>query len=204
MQMTFGDWELFRTLVTILREKNAAMVSIDISSSSDSLGGDAASPAHGFKPLKDVTKQVKPLPQYVQQAGTANDSMQAARNMQLPPPELQDLKTAPPRTDDSRKDVVTSAQQIDDDAEIVAIAERRQARVDSSSGGGVDGGANRPLGRTRRNDSMAVDVMHEAQYLHQLMDAAGWGEDLSEEESGGEEDDTGMAAPEVSTTFVRW
>ena len=56
--------------------------------------------------------------------------------------------------------------------------------------------------RMKRIDSMVTDVIQEANYLHQLMDAVGVGEDLSEGEEPVDDDTFIDMPPEVRGRVV--
>ena len=189
MQMTFGDWELFRTLVTILREKNAVVTSSGELSSIDSLQENMP-PPRNFLPMPEAPQNsvAAPKAQYSLGGLPSADYYDPPRNMShatyanqsIVEERLKSVRTElAPRLPEA---------EVDDDAEIAQLSDARgmptsgsRGSLESGSGALVTGRP--PLGRMKRNDSMVVDVINETNYLHRLMDAALVGEDLSEEES---------------------
>ena len=172
MQMSFGDWELFRTLVIMLREKEASFAHLeedDVSS-----GGSNAQPeADDVEPPKnfddsasqadsDVTPgkclaasvadvMKKPKPQYVAGASTVSAQSLDAAEARASAPLRRNIDAAVVTRSPSDAQMTSSA-----DAEVTSLIIKQQQREVVSSD-------------LKRKDSMLDDVMHEATCLRHLV-----------------------------------
>ena len=182
MQMSFGDWELFRTLVLMLREKELNMVHHHDEFSSGGSGtpndaGDVESPklftnvsSQAASDISDVTRDKsvaastgdvmkKPKPKYV--AGVSTVSVQSLETDETHAP----VAPAAPTHVDA---LLTSCA----DAEVTSLINKRDERNGSTSSA------------LKRKDSLLIDVMNETTCLRHLIG----GEDIDEEDEIFEDD----------------
>ena len=184
MTMSFGDWELFRTLISMLRERENALATS--SSSSEEILNEPTDidVPRNFQPL-NMQQQPRgaetkmalqaPKPQYARAQSVDRDQSDKYASQVPPiienPADIEEFKCKQPRTGRSKGGMVTSSTS-------TYTHDAIEPEMLQLSPTGPEVGKR----RMKRIDSMVTDVIHEANYLHQLMDAQGVGEDLSEEE----------------------
>ena len=191
VQMSFGDWELFRTLVTMLREKDEALTQAgnDSTSSAETLHDVTPSPPadvalpRNFLPMKQLKKSKsveeavqtpKPVyaqspPRYMPPLDELRVSPPSAEHPITPP--SADHPTTPPSADPTPLARGTPPSQ-PEDAEIARLNAPRDSVVLQVPG------------MTRKN-SMVDDFIKQTHYLHALMSLPD--EDVSEESHNDEQ-----------------